>query len=116
VDEGTDSGSFYRLRKNSKGVIPRARFVRGICFFLGIGGKSRSLASLGMALNYFFRSLFSPILSNDLIFLAAKNLEEGTKTSSNDLPCSRAENPVFYWIGALLESAVPLAVFRIVPL
>jgi hypothetical protein len=26
-------------------------------FCLGIGGKSRSLASLGMTLNYFFRSL-----------------------------------------------------------
>ena len=28
-----------RLRKNSKSVIPRARFARGICFFLGIGKK-----------------------------------------------------------------------------
>jgi hypothetical protein len=28
----------------------------------------------------------------------------------------RAENPLFHWIGALLESAVPLEVFRIVPL
>jgi hypothetical protein len=29
-----------RLLKNSKSVIPRARFARGICFFLGIGEKA----------------------------------------------------------------------------
>jgi hypothetical protein len=30
----------YRLRKNSKSVIPRARFARRICFFLRIGEKA----------------------------------------------------------------------------
>jgi hypothetical protein len=35
------------LRKNSKIVIPRAGFARGICFFLYLR-KSRSLASLGV--------------------------------------------------------------------
>jgi hypothetical protein len=30
----------YRMRKNSKSVIPMARFTRGICFFLGIGQKA----------------------------------------------------------------------------
>jgi hypothetical protein len=29
-----------RLRKNSKTVIPRAGFARGICFFPGVGEKA----------------------------------------------------------------------------
>jgi hypothetical protein len=35
----------------------RAVFARGICFFLGLAKKSRSLASLGMTKEAFFRSL-----------------------------------------------------------
>ena len=35
----------------------RAGFARGICFFLGLAKKSRSLASLGMTKKHFFRSL-----------------------------------------------------------
>jgi len=53
------SAAFSGCGKTRNESFRRAGFARGICFFLDLAKKSRSLASLGMTKRYFFRSLFS---------------------------------------------------------
>jgi hypothetical protein len=45
--------------KTHTGSFRRAGFARGICFFLDLAKKRRSLAWLGMTKKHFFRSVFS---------------------------------------------------------
>ena len=58
--EGKPSRTGFRgCGKTRNESFRRAGFAQGICFFLGLAKKSRSLASLGMTKKHFFRSLFS---------------------------------------------------------
>ena len=49
----------HDLRNTAQIVIPQAPFAGGICFFLNICAKSRSLAPFGMTPRHFFRKPFS---------------------------------------------------------
>jgi hypothetical protein len=51
----------FSLRKNAQIAIPQAPFAGGICFFLNIFAKSRSLASLRMTATALFPRTLLPL-------------------------------------------------------
>src|SRR4029077_2974752 len=55
----SSSAGFSNCGKTHNEPFRRAGFARGICFFLSLAKKSRSVTSLGTTRKHFFRSLFS---------------------------------------------------------